>query len=192
MDPYYKQTIEYDLRGQKFTFVTANTLFSTVEIDMGTNILIRNITLNSPRTILDLGCGYGPIGIILKSKSPESQVIMLDKDLLALKYTDLNAQKNNVEVTTSPSIGLEAIGDKKFDLIVSNIPAKIGDLAIEKEFVEAPFAHLNPQGEYWFVIMSSLNRIIPIIAKKHHLPLTEIRRRKGHIVYKMINKTLPV
>lgn len=63
-DVYYKKTIVYPFQGQKFSFDVANTLFSTFEMDHGSDILIRSIVTKQPKTILDLGCGYGPLGII--------------------------------------------------------------------------------------------------------------------------------
>lgn len=83
------------------------------------------------------------------------------------------------------SLGIEAIKDRTFDLIVSNIPAKIGDEAIKQEFVLEPYKHLNPGGEYWIVVVSALNRLIPKVAQEHQLSLEEIRKRHGHTVYKI-------
>lgn len=63
MDVYFKKEIIYSFAGQKFNFAIANTLFSTFDLDHGTDILIRAITPNNPKSILDIGCGYGPLGI---------------------------------------------------------------------------------------------------------------------------------
>ena len=87
MDVYFKKEITYPFQGRKFKFDVANTLFSTFEMDHGTDVLIRTIEVNNPKTILDLGCGYGPLGIILAAKNPQAQVTMLDVNLLAVRYT---------------------------------------------------------------------------------------------------------
>ena len=78
MDPYYKKTIIYPHEGYKFEFDIATNLFSSFDVDHGTDLFIRSIVLNNPKTILDLGCGYGPIGIVLAKKTPDAQVTMLD------------------------------------------------------------------------------------------------------------------
>jgi len=186
MDVYYKKEIIYSFAGIEFTFAIANTLFSTFDLDHGTDIFIRAIQTDSPKSILDLGCGYGPLEIILAKTNPQAQVVMVDRDLLAVRYAKYNLTKNSItNATVLGSLGLEAVKDQTFDLIVSNIPAKIGDEAIKQEFILDPFANLNPGGEYWIVIVSSLNRLIPKVARENNLHLEEVRRRKGHIVYKI-------
>lgn len=186
MDVYYKKEIIYPFAEQEFKFDIANTLFSSFDVDHGTDILIRAIVPNNPKSILDIGCGYGPLGIMLAKTNPKAEVTMVDRDLLAIRYTKINIEKNNItNAMVLGSLGVEAVKDKKFDLIVSNIPAKIGDEAITQEFILEPLKHLNPGGEYWMVVVSALNRLIPQIAGKHHLSWKFIRKRKGHTVYKI-------
>ena len=186
MDIYYKKEIIYPFAGQKFTFAIGETLFSTFSIDHGTDILIRAIVTHSPKSILDIGCGYGPLGIILAKNNPQAEVVMVDRDLLAVRYTKYNIEKNNItNAVALGSLGIEAIKDKKFDLIVSNIPAKIGDEAITQEFILEPYEHLNPGGEYWFVVVSALNRLIPKLGGKYKLDIEYVRKRRGHTVYKI-------
>lgn len=171
-------------------FDAAETLFSTFDIDHGTDVLIRNIAANDPKSILDLGCGYGPIGIVLARKYPNSQVVMVDKDLLAIRYSQLNIVGNNISNAIAlGSVGIEAVQDKNFDLIVSNIPAKIGNEAITQEFVLTPFAHLNPNGELWVVVVNALNHLIPKIEVLPNLRMKEVKKRKGHTVYKLIKSS---
>ena len=185
-DVYYKKTITYTFQGHKYSFDVANTLFATYEMDHGSDILIRSIILKKPKSILDLGCGYGPLGIILAHVNPHSEVVMIDSNLLAVRYTKFNLEKNNVaNATVLGSVGIEAVMDKSFDLIVANIPAKIGDRAITEEFVLTPYKQLNSGGEMWVVVVSALNRLIPKIGGVHKIKVKEIRKRRGHTVYKI-------
>lgn len=189
MDPYFKKEITYDFAREKFKFDVGETLFSTFALDHGTDVLLRSVITNNPKTILDLGCGYGPIGIILAKKHPQAEVILVDKDLLAVRFTQKNVLKNNIpNAKVIGSIGMEEVLDQNFDLIVSNIPAKIGDLAITQDFILAPVKQLNPGGELWVVVINALNRLIPKIARVNNLHLKEIKKRSGHTVY-MIKKT---
>lgn len=191
MDVYFKKEITYSFSGHIFTFAIANTLFSTFDLDHGTDILIRAITPNNPKSILDIGCGYGPLGIILAKNNPQAKVVMVDRDLLAVRYTNCNIAKNNVvNATALGSLGVEAVKDKTFDLIVSNIPAKIGDEAIIQDFIIDPYQCLNPGGEYWIVVVSALNRLIPRVTAEHDLDIKYVRKRKGHTVYKITKPTI--
>lgn len=186
MDVYFKKEIVYPFGGKKFLFDVGETLFSTFAIDHGTDILIRSIVPEvKPKRILDLGCGYGPIGIVLAHKFPDSQVVMADRDLLAVRYANYNIKKNGVgNATAMGSVGMEAVNDQGFDLIVSNVPAKIGDEAITQEFILEPFKHLNVGGELWMVVVNKLNRLIPKVGRENELNLKWVRNRKGHTVYR--------
>lgn len=186
MDIYYKKDITYPIAGQKFVFAVSETLFSTFEVDYGTDLLLRYMIPNNPKTILDLGCGYGPIGIVLARKYPNAKVTMVDRDLLSVRYSNFNIQKNNISNATAlGSVGMEAILNQNFDLIVSNIPAKIGDQAITQEFVLAPYQHLNPNGELWVVVISALNRLVPKIGSHNSLDVKVIKKGNGHTVYQI-------
>lgn len=188
-DPYYKKRIEYSLKKQEFSFDTSQILFSTFEIDVGTQFLLRNLVdkADNPRSILDLGCGYGPIGIVLARFFPEAQVTMSDKDLLAVRYARHNAELNQLNnISVVGGVGLESVSDHTYDLIVSNIPAKIGDEAIEQDFVLGPYRLLSPGGAYWSVVVSQLNRLLPGIGRRHELKMSEVARRVGHTIYKVV------
>lgn len=184
MDIYFKKEVTYPLAGKKFIFDVGETLFSTFEVDYGTDLLLRYLVVNNPKTILDLGCGYGPIGIVLAKNNPRAQVTMVDRDLLAVRFANINIAKNGVtNATTLGSVGMEAVINENFDLIVSNIPAKIGDEAITEEFILTPYRHLNPDGELWVVVVNALNRLIPKIGSKHNLNVKAIKKGNGHTVY---------
>ena len=186
MDVYFKKEIIYPFEGEKFKFDVGNTLFSTFDLDHGTDVLLRTIAPNNPKSILDIGCGYGPIGIVLAKKNPQAQVTMIDKDLLAVRYAELNIEKNTINnANVLGSVGMEQIMDKTFDLIVSNIPAKIGDEAIIQDFILIPFEHLNPGGELWIVIINALNRLVPKIKRQYQLNIKRAKKRSGHSVYRI-------
>lgn len=185
-DVYFKKSIKFKLFDIELIFDIAETLFSTFQIDLGSAFLLRNLKLNNPKSILDIGCGYGTLGIYLAAKNSNADVIGIDRDLLAVKYSNINAEKNNLKnYSAIGSVGIEEVKDKKFDLIVSNIPAKIGDEAIEEDFIKSPANLLKEKGEYWIVIVSALNRIIPKLIERNNLKGYLIKKRNGHIVYKI-------
>lgn len=187
MDIYFKKEITYPFAEKKFKFDVGETLFSTFNIDHGTEVLLRSIDFQGAKTILDLGCGWGPIGIILAKNNPKAQVTLADRDLLAIRYTNYNIRKNNISnAVTLCSIGMEQFSDQSFDLIVSNIPAKIGDEAITEEFILSPYKHLNPEGELWVVVVNALNRLIPKVGRQNNLKFKEVKKLRGHTVYRFI------
>jgi 16S rRNA (guanine1207-N2)-methyltransferase len=183
-DVYFKKRLDYYCRGQSFAFDVAHTLFSSHQIDEGTDLLLRTIDVPAPRSIIDMGCGCGVIGIVLARLFPEARVTSLDRDLLAVRYTRQNAVLNRTaNITAIGSVGLEHAPDEPVELIVANIPAKIGDAAIEREFILAPLEHLAPGGDYWFVVVSGLNHLIPSIGVRNQLKLKQIKKRAGYAVY---------
>jgi 16S rRNA G1207 methylase RsmC len=183
-DVYFKKRIEYQHRGQSYSFDVAHTLFSTYQVDEGSDLFLRTIDVTAPEQILDIGCGCGVIGIVLARRFPTAQVVSIDRDLLAVRYARHNALLNETpNVIVLGSVGFEHVPTEPFDLIVANIPAKIGDEAIEQEFILDPLAHLRPGGDYWFVVVSGLNRLIPHIGTRHNLKLKQVKKRAGHAVY---------
>jgi 16S rRNA (guanine1207-N2)-methyltransferase len=185
-DPYFKSRLDYALDQIAFQFDTAALLFSPYKIDAGTQLLLSYVIekVDRARAILEIGCNYGVAGIMLAKLNPQAKVTMADKDMLAVRYTRHNAALNKVSnVTVVGSIGVENIEQQSFDLIIAHIPTKIGDRAIEHDLIVRPLDLLGPAGQYWFVTESQLNRLIPGIARRRKLALSEIDRRAGHILF---------
>lgn len=192
-DPYFKNRLTLLLKQGQFQFDTAALLFSPHEIDAGTTLLLETVIELSekgksgqPKIILEVGCNYGAIGITLAKLYPKAQVLLCDKDLLAVRYARHNAALNeatNVEVLGS--IGVENVPPQSCDWIVASVPTKIGDRAIEHDFLLRPLERLAPGGSYWLVAESSLNRLLPGLGRRHKLPLVEVDREAGHILYRI-------
>src|SRR5215217_6577982 len=114
-DVYFKKRLDYYCRGQSFAFDVAHTLFSSHQIDEGTDLFLRTLDVGAPRTILDMGCGCGVIGIVLARLCPDAQVYSLDRDLLAVRYTRHNAALNGTpNVAVIGSVGLEQAPSQPF------------------------------------------------------------------------------
>lgn len=187
LDPYFKKRVALVDGGERLEFEVAHTLFASHQVDNGTKLLLRCLeTEKPPGRILDLGCGYGALGIALARRFPEARVVMADSNLLAVRYARRNAALNNVaNAEVVGSVAIEDVPAGEYDLIVANVPAKIGDEAIEAEFVRGPRERLAAGGTYWFVAVSGLNHLLKRIGGRQELALRQVRKRSGHTVYRV-------
>jgi 16S rRNA (guanine1207-N2)-methyltransferase len=154
-----KKDIEFaeSIAGQNLLFRSTWGLFSPRTIDEGTILLAKYLDIQPNDVCLDLGCGYGPLGLALAKLAPKGTVHMIDKDFVAVKYANLNISLNDIKNAKSYlSNGFDQIpSTQKFNVIVSNVPAKIGSelLAI---FLHDAYNRLNPNGRLYIVTISGL------------------------------------
>ena len=133
-----------------FSFYSDNGVFCKDKLDYGTRLLLENIDWNNVSgRILDVGCGYGPIGIIA-SKITGSSVIMCDVNKRALHLTERNIKENNVDCKIVESNCYENITDT-YDTIITNPPIRAGK-KIVYEIVFGAKEHLNNNGCLYLVI----------------------------------------
>lgn len=141
------------LKGLEFRFWTDAGVFSRQGIDFGTRLLIETVQLPEAGEILDLGCGYGPVGIVCAKAAPSCRVTMVDVNRRALLLAERNARLNGVSrrVTILESDGLRALSDRLFDAVLINPPIRAGKAVVYRLFAEA-LEHLRPGGSLWVVI----------------------------------------
>ena len=148
------------LCGQEITFHTTWGLFSPREIDEGTRLLLKHIEVDREDDCFDLGCGYGPIGLTLARLAPEGRTLMVDKDFMAVEYANRNAELNGIgNARAQLSNAFQHVDPElRFDLIASNVPAKVGKemLAI---ILHDAHARLRPGGRLWVVSITGLRRL---------------------------------
>jgi len=148
------------LRGHELIFITTFGLFSYQKIDSGTRLLINTLDVVNEGVYLDLGCGYGPIGITMAKLSPKSTVYFVDRDFVAAEYTKTNCRLNNIpnsEVLLSN--GFSHLADLTFDLIASNLPSHISNDMLAWILRDAK-EHLKANGQLYLVTVSKLRRFI--------------------------------
>lgn len=141
----------FTYRGIGMTFVTDAGVFSRGEVDNGTRALLEALPEEMAGEILDLGCGWGVIGISVARKWPEARVTMADVNLRALELARKNAEKNRAGVTCAESDGMEAFMGKAFDAVITNPPIRAGKQVIYKMFADAAEC-LKPGGALYLVI----------------------------------------
>lgn len=155
-DPRADLLIEAELAGRSFRFATTWGLFSPREIDAGTRMLVDCLDPRPDDDCLDLGCGYGPIGCVLAHLASQGRTLMVDRDFVAVDYAARNARANGLaNASARLSNGLAQLEGEQFDLIASNLPAKVGR-ELYAILLEDAWAHLRPQGRFLAVFIRHL------------------------------------
>lgn len=160
-DHYYsnKPTVQHDLRtlgvalrGFTLRFLTDAGVFSKGGIDFGSELLIDSMEIPEDANVLDVGCGYGPIGITAAKLAPRGHVTMLDINERAVDLARRNIQQNEVgNAEALVSDRLAAVVGRKFDRILTNPPIRAGKAVVHAIFTDAA-EHLTERGELWVVI----------------------------------------
>lgn len=157
-----RKDIEFDvtLRDHALHFHTTWGLFSPREIDEGTLLLLKYIDIAEDADCFDMGCGYGPIGITLAKLAPNGKTLLADKDFVGVNYSNKNVTANKINNAEAIlSNAFDQVGDRKFDCIVSNIPAKVGKELLQIILHDAK-AHLKPGGQLYVVTVNGLRKFM--------------------------------
>jgi 16S rRNA G1207 methylase RsmC len=148
-----------DLAGERLQFHSTWGIFSPREIDEGTRLLVERVQIKSTDNCLDLGCGYGPIGLYMARQASEGETLMVDKDFMAVSYSNANAEHNQISNAKAIlSNGFDHIDPElKFDIIASNIPAKVGKEMLWLILHDAK-QRLNLGGKLYVVTINGLRQ----------------------------------
>jgi 16S rRNA (guanine1207-N2)-methyltransferase len=178
--------IDFTLRNHPLRFKTDNGVFSKGEVDFGSRLLVETFGFpNLPGDVLDVGCGYGPIGLTLAKSDTSRKIHMVDVNARALSLAKENAQLNqisNVEIYESDC--LEAITKKDFAAILTNPPIRAGKKVVHS-ILENSFKHLRDNGELWVVIQkkqgapSAMELLARVFAA-----VEVIEKKKGYFIIK--------
>lgn len=149
-DPKYWN---FNLKGNSFRFKTDNGVFSKKEVDFGSQLLIDTFEPTDEHgMILDVGCGYGPIGLSLAKSFPSANVHMIDVNERALGLSQENAGLNNLtNVQIYQSDCLSEVSETSFSDILTNPPIRAGKHVVHTIF-EQSSRHIRSGGSLWVVI----------------------------------------
>ena len=143
-----------EYRGLRFH--TTWGLFSPRAIDDGSRLLLDHLELAPGDTCLDLGCGYGVLGLCMAKLAPQGHTLMIDKDFVAVDYAEKNRLLNGIKnASCQLSNGFDQIPAQQFDVIVSNIPAKVGKEMLYIYLFDA-LRYLKPGGSFYIVTITGL------------------------------------
>jgi len=160
-------------------------VFASHAVDDGTLLLLRSLPGSPPASFLDLGCGYGALGLPVAARFPRARGLLVDRDLLAVRASAHNARSlalGNVEVR--PGLGYRDLArEERFDWILCNVPARIGERAIG-HFLASGSAKLTARGELRVVVIRDLREVVEAQAGRLHLSgLRKVALGRRHAVY---------
>lgn len=147
-----EREIKFYFMGTNLKFIVDNGVFSKNNVDFGSSLLLRELMIKKETTkVLDVGCGYGPIGITIAKCHPLLNVDMVDINLRALGLAKKNATLNNVDNVTIFESNIYENVTSKYDLIITNPPIRAGKNIVHSILLEG-YNYLNNKGSLWCVI----------------------------------------
>lgn len=145
------RTIKYENKGHVFTFFSDLGVFSKDKVDYGSRLLAETIIKNEKEasSILDVGCGYGFLGVTLSSFF-SSSCVFSDVNKRALHLCNMNIKENRINGKTTESDIYSNINGN-YDIVVTNPPIRAGKSTVYG-ILKGAKNHLNKGGRLWFVM----------------------------------------
>jgi len=186
-----RQAFETVLRENRLRLTSDAGVFSRDGVDYGSRVLIEHMEIPRDARVLDIGCGYGPIGLIAARLAPQGHVKLIDINERAVELAKLNAEANGIRnVSFAQSDLYHAVEGETFDAILSNPPIRAGKAIVHRLFAEAR-DHLNPGGSLWIVIQnkqgapSARAKLEEIFGEEE---VREVAKDKGFRIYRAVRK----
>lgn len=181
---------DFQLKNNTLSFISDSGVFSKNTVDFGSRLLIENFATNSTDgKILDVGCGYGPIGLALAKTYPAMKVDMVDVNKRAIELAKENATLNHIDnATIFESSVYENVTADDYRYILSNPPIRAGKVIVHQILSDA-YDHLISGGELWIVIQKKQGG--PSAQKKMEAVFGNVEmvaRDKGYFIYKSVKQ----
>ncbi|MEB7431099.1 class I SAM-dependent methyltransferase [Staphylococcus chromogenes] len=186
-----EQTITYQVHHHQLTLTTDTGVFSKDRVDFGSDLLIQTFLNAHPpgevKQIIDVGCGYGPIGLMLAKVAPHDRITMLDVNHRALSLVEKNAKHNDIHnVQVLESDGLSEIGEAQADFILTNPPIRAGKKVVN-QILEDAYSKLKAKGALYVVIQKKQG--MPSAKKKMEAVfgnVESVKNSKGYHILKSV------
>ena len=183
-----KQKIKIKYQDIVLDFYTDNGVFSKEKFDYGSRVLVENLPISEMHgNILDLGCGYGPIGIYLSKKIENAIIDMVDVNERAVKLAQENIILNDVKNIKTFISDIYNSVEKTYDYIITNPPIRAGKETVRKFLIGAQY-YLTTDGELWFVMRKDHGVKSMIKELENYYIIETIKKEKGFHIIKCIHK----
>lgn len=194
---YFTEKPTSELKERHFRYIIKNAELSLTSVsgvfafenrvDKASDLLIKAFE-PSGSAVLDLGCGYGAVGLFIKALYTEQSVFLSDINERAVEYSMLNASNNGLDVKVVKSDLFSAFTGMSFDDIVSNPPFATGKKLLTR-LIEQAYEHLNPNGALWLVAYhnkggASLKKIM----QERFSNVEDVIKSGGIRVYKSVRR----
>ena len=183
---YCKKTLEWRVGGRSLRLAVPVSVFSSFQVDRGTRALVAAMAARG-RTwdwALDLGCGYGPIGLYLAAAGLARHVEAVDRDAVAVAFCRHNAEANGLgqQLAARGAIAYEGFEPRHYDVIATNLPAKAGE-PVHRLMLLGAQPHIRPGGEVWAVVVAPLAPRIEEILAAGAVDVLAAVAKGGHVIY---------
>jgi len=148
---HHIRTVTVAARGQTLNLRTDSGVFSKRGLDYGSRVLVESVSLPQTGTMVDLGCGYGPVAGLLAAVYPETRWILLDVNQRAVALALCNLKHLGSRIQAYESDGFAAVPDMAADAILLNPPIRAGKEVVYRLFAESR-QHLSEGGQLWTVM----------------------------------------
>jgi len=146
-----RRTFHTVLRGQDFQFVTEAGVFSRGRVDAGTRLLIEHMEVSPTDRFLDLGCGYGVVGVVGSRLASRGEAVLVDVNRRAVGLARENLRLNRIpNAEARVGDGFAPVGAERFDVIALNPPIRAG-LSVVSRLIEEAAPHLETKGRFYLV-----------------------------------------
>ncbi|MEC0093997.1 class I SAM-dependent methyltransferase [Paenibacillus macquariensis] len=182
-----RRTIEEQLKGSTYRFISDAGVFSKKGVDYGSKVLIEAMEFSPGAEVLDVGCGYGPMGLTAARMVKDGHVTMVDVNSRAVELAKENALLNGItNVSIMESDLFTAVKGKSFDVILTNPPIRAGKETVHAIFEQA-YEHLREGGALWVVIQkkqgapSAKEKLTDLFGD-----VQEVTKDKGYRIFKAL------
>lgn len=150
--PSHPRVVRFDIGGRAFALMTDAGVFSKSGLDFGTRVLLETVQVVPPDgRFVDLGCGYGPVGVVLGTLYPASAWTMVDVNARAVELARANVERHGVAAQVVQADGVKGLGLREVDGVFLNPPIRAGKTVVYRLFAESAEV-LREGGALWVVI----------------------------------------